>query len=106
MVLQETTGNPNQGADLMRARLYELELKEQDLLSKYTETSKPVQEVRRQLAEARALVAKQDPSRTQVTQGLNEAHKQTELTLLSERANLSSLGQRQGAEDTTRIGQK
>jgi uncharacterized protein involved in exopolysaccharide biosynthesis len=91
MVLQETTGNPNQGADLMRARLYDLELKEQDLLSKYTETSKPVQEVRRQLAEARALVAKQDPGRTQVTQGLNEAHRQTELALLAERANLSSL---------------
>ena len=91
MVLQETTGNPNQGVDLMRARLYELELKEQDLLSKYTETSKPVQEVRRQLAEARALLAKEDPSRTQVTQGLNEAHKQTELALLAERANLSSL---------------
>jgi uncharacterized protein involved in exopolysaccharide biosynthesis len=91
MVLQETTGNPNQSVDLMRARLYELELKEQDLLSKYTETSKPVQEVRRQLAEAKTLLAKEDPTRKQVTQGLNEAHKQTELTLLSERANRSSL---------------
>ena len=91
MVLQETTGNPNQGADLMRDRLYALQLKEQDLLSKYTETSKPVLEIRRQLAEARALLAKEDPSRTQVTQGLSEAHKQTELALLAERANLSSL---------------
>ena len=100
MVLQETTGNPNQGVDLMRARLYELELKEQDLLSKYTETSKPVQEIRRQLAEARALLAKEDPSRTQVTQGLNEAHKQTELALLAERANLSSLQARAREQKT------
>jgi uncharacterized protein involved in exopolysaccharide biosynthesis len=91
MVVQETTGNPHHSVDLMRARLYDLELKEQDLLSKYTETSKPVQEVRRQLAEAKALLAKEDPSRTQVTQGLSEAHKQTELALLAERANLSSL---------------
>ncbi len=91
MVLQETTGNPNQGVDLMRARLYDLELKEQDLLSKYSETSKPVQEVRRQLAEAKTLLAKEDPGRKQVTQGLNEAHKQIEMALLAERANLSSL---------------
>lgn len=90
-VLQETTGNPNQGVDLMRDRLYALQLKEQDLLSKYTETSKPVLEIRRQLAEARILLAKEDPNRTQVTQGLNEAHKQTELALLAERANLFSL---------------
>lgn len=94
MVVQETTGNPNQSVDLMRARLYDLELKEQDLLSKYTETSKPVQEVRRQLAEAKTLLAKEDPSRKQVTQGLSEAYKQTELALLAERANLSSLGAR------------
>ena len=86
MMVQETTGNPNQGIDLMRARLYDLELKEQDLLSKYTEASKPVQEVRRQLAEAKALLAKEDPSRKQVTQGLSEAHKQTELALLGARA--------------------
>jgi uncharacterized protein involved in exopolysaccharide biosynthesis len=93
-VVQETTGNPNQSVDLMRARLYELELKEQDLLSKYNETSKPVQEVRRQLAETKTLLAKEDPSRKQVTQGLSEAHKQTELALFTERANLSSLGAR------------
>jgi len=97
-VLQETTGNQNQGFDLMRARLYELQLKEQDLLSKYTETSKPVVEVRRQLAEARALLAKEDPGRTQITQGLNEAHKQTELALLVEKATLSSLRAKAGEQ--------
>jgi uncharacterized protein involved in exopolysaccharide biosynthesis len=90
-IVQETTGNPNQGVDLMRDRLYALQLKEQDLLSKYTETSKPVLEIRRQLAEAKSLLAKEEPTRTQVTQGLNEAHKQIELALLAERANLSSL---------------
>lgn len=75
----------------MRSRLYELQLKEQDLLSKFTENSIQVQEVRRQIAEAQALLDKEEPSRTQVTKGLNEAHKQVQLALLAEEATLSSL---------------
>jgi uncharacterized protein involved in exopolysaccharide biosynthesis len=91
LVTQETSGNPNQGADLMRARLYELQLKEQDLLSKFTETSKPVVEVRRQIAEAQALLGREEPTRVQTTRGLNDAHKQVEVALLTERANATSL---------------
>ena len=91
LTVQETTGNPNQGADLMRARLYELQLKEQDLLSKFTETSKPVQEVRRQITEAQTLMNGEEHSRTQVTKGLNESYKQVEVVLLNEKATLSSL---------------
>jgi len=91
LVLQQTTGYPNQGADLMRPKLYELELKEQDLLSRYTETSQPVQEIRRQIKEARSLLGKEERNRTQVTEGLNEASKKVEVDLLAERANASSL---------------
>jgi uncharacterized protein involved in exopolysaccharide biosynthesis len=90
-VTQEITGNPNQGADLMRSRLYDLQLKEQDLLSRYTENSKVVKEIRRQIAEAMTLLAQEEPTRTQVTKGVNEAHKQIKLALLTEKATLSSL---------------
>ena len=75
----------------MRSRLYELKLKEQELLSKYTETSIPVQEVRRQIAEAQALLAKEEPTRTDVTTGINTTHQQLDLAMLSEMATLSSL---------------
>jgi uncharacterized protein involved in exopolysaccharide biosynthesis len=88
---QETTGNPNPGADQMRARLYDLQLKEQDLLSRYNENSTPVQEVRRQIAGAQALLAKEERTRTQVMKGPNEAYKQIESALLAEKAALSSL---------------
>jgi uncharacterized protein involved in exopolysaccharide biosynthesis len=88
---QETTGNPNPGADQMRARLYDLQLKEQDLLSRYTENSRPVQEIRRQIAEAQALLSKEERTYTQVTTGPNEAYKQVESALLVEKANHSSL---------------
>jgi uncharacterized protein involved in exopolysaccharide biosynthesis len=91
LISQETTGNPNQGTDLMRSKFYELQLKEQELLSKYTEQSHPVREIRRQIAEAKALLDKEEPTRTQVMRGLNEAHKQVQLALLAEKTNLSSL---------------
>jgi uncharacterized protein involved in exopolysaccharide biosynthesis len=86
-VVQETTGV----GDIMRSRLYELQLKEQDLLSRYKEDSVPVREIRRQIAEAKALMDKEEGTRKQVTSGLNEAHKQVQVGLLTERANLSSL---------------
>lgn len=91
VVTQETKGSGNQGADLMRARLYELQIKEQDLLSRYAETSRPVLEIRRQIAEAQALLAKEEPTRTQVTTGINTTHQQLNLDLIKEMGNLSSL---------------
>ena len=90
-VTQETTGNANQGVDLMRSKLYELQLKEQDLLSRYTEESKAVKEIRRQIAGAKTLLEREEPTRTQVTKGINEAYRQVQLALLSEKAVLSSL---------------
>jgi uncharacterized protein involved in exopolysaccharide biosynthesis len=75
----------------MRDRLYSLQIKEQDLLSKFTEESKPVREIRRQISEAKTLLAQEEQTRTQVTKGLNEAYKQTQLALLTEKATVSSL---------------
>jgi len=91
LVTQETAGIGNYGADVMRSKLYELQLKEQDLLSKFNEDSIPVKEIQRQIAEAKGILAKEEPTRTQVTKGLSEAHKQVKLALLAERATFSSL---------------
>ncbi len=91
VVTLEMKSSSNQGVELMRSRLYELKLKEQELLSKYTETSIPVQEVRRQVAEAQAQLAKEEPTRTDVTTGINTTHQQLDLAMLSEMATLSSL---------------
>jgi uncharacterized protein involved in exopolysaccharide biosynthesis len=90
LVTSETRGTSNSAADLMRARLYELQLKEQELLSKYTPTSMLVKEVRRQIEEANALLAKEEPTRTQVTVGINTAYQELNLDLIKENANLSS----------------
>jgi capsular exopolysaccharide synthesis family protein len=89
VVTASTSGIGNYGVDLMRDRLYQLQLREQDLASKYTDESRQLQEVRRQIAEAQAMLSKEEPSRTQVTQGLNVAHQQVKLALLTEEATLA-----------------
>ena len=92
LVTQEMKSSSNQGVELMRARLYELRMKEQELLSKYTETSIPVKELRRQIAEAQAQLAKEEgTSRTDVTTAVNPTYQQLDLALITERATLSSL---------------
>ena len=92
VVTQETTGTGNFATDQMRTRFYELRLKEQELLSKYTEKSTPVQEVRRQIAEAQTLLAKEEPARTvQVTTGINAAYQELNTEIIKETANQASL---------------
>lgn len=51
----ETSGIESPAINGMRDRIYELKLKEQELLSTYKESSVPVMEVRRQIREARTL---------------------------------------------------
>jgi uncharacterized protein involved in exopolysaccharide biosynthesis len=104
LVTQETKGSGNYGADLMRARLYELQIKEQDLVSRYSGDSRPVQEIRRQIAEAQALLAKEEPTRTQVTTGINTTHQQLNLDLIKEMGNLSSLEAKSRVLKTQLIG--
>jgi len=94
LVTQETSGLPNTAADGMRQKLYELQLKAQDIESKYNENSEPVRNIRQQVAEMEALLAREDPRRTQVTKGLNGAHEQVKRDLLTEEASVSSLSAR------------
>jgi uncharacterized protein involved in exopolysaccharide biosynthesis len=86
----KTTGFPNYAADGMREQLYKLQLKEQDLLSRYRKESIPVREVRRQIAEAQDLLNRESRERTQITRGLNRAYELTEQDLLAEQAAASS----------------
>ncbi len=88
--MAQTTGWPGSAADEVQKRLNELILKEQQLLSTYTEGSIPVQEVRRQIREARSLLRKTQEIR-QVTRGVNENYQQMQKELLTEESNVSGL---------------
>jgi len=50
-----------------------------------------VREVRRQIAEAQSILTKEDPTRTQVTTGINTTYQQLDLALITETATLQSL---------------
>ena len=92
LVTQETTGFSDHAVDLMRAKLYEMQLKEHDLLSKFAEGSQQVQMIRQEVAEARMLLDKEiaKTGRIEVSKGVNIAYMQTQSALFTERAALSS----------------
>jgi succinoglycan biosynthesis transport protein ExoP len=88
--VNRTTGFANSAADAMRKQIYELEIKEQKLLSTFTEKSIPVQEIRREIRQCKALLLKAR-QQDQTTTGINENHQKLQLALLTERGNLASL---------------
>lgn len=91
VVTGKTVGFPNYAADEMRARLYELQLREQELVSKFSLENRYIQDIRRQIAAAKTLLAQEEPERTQSTEALNEIYQQVRSALLTEEASLASL---------------
>ncbi|HVX16190.1 MAG TPA: GNVR domain-containing protein [Pirellulales bacterium] len=89
-VTSRTTGFANEAADTMRAQLYSLELKEQELLAKYTEEHPEVRLVRDQIARSRAVLGSEDRTIAQVTTGRTRASEQAELSLLEREPLLAS----------------
>ena len=93
LVTRETTGFSDHATDLMRTKLYELQLKEQDCASKFAEESQQMQMVRREVAEAKGLLNKEmeKNGRAEITKGVNSAYQQVQSELFTEQATLSSL---------------
>ena len=86
----QTTGFASSAADEMRKQIYALELKEQKLLSTFTEKSISVQEIRRQIKKGNALLLKAQ-QQSQITMGINENYQKMQLDLLIEKGGLASL---------------
>lgn len=95
LTTQETTGFSSQAVDLMRAKLYELQLQEHDLLSKFTEESEQVRMIHKKVAEAQTLFDKEKEmakeGRIEVSSGRNPLYTQIQSALSIEQANLSSI---------------
>ena len=83
------------GNDSSLRELYALQLREQDLLSKYSESSVEVQEIRRQIAAARELLNNE----AQVNRGINPITQQIQQELINERATYASLLSRRAELD-------
>ncbi|MCA9191950.1 MAG: GumC family protein [Planctomycetales bacterium] len=72
VALETMTGVANQATDLMRDRLYELEIAERNLANRFTDDHPQLIAIRQQLEEARRLMAGEINERTQTKQTLNE----------------------------------
>lgn len=89
LIKEETTGHANAAADEMRNQLYTLQLKEAELLTKYQEDYYLVQNIRRQIAEAKEILEQESDPRTQVTRATNRLHEELQLTLLTAQTELA-----------------
>ena len=99
-IVSQTTGHPNEGTDNMRGQFYNLQLREQNLAAKLTDDHPMLQETRRQVAEARAIVEREELSRTQVTTTPSRVRYALEKVLVAERPLMASLEARQAAIQT------
>jgi capsular exopolysaccharide synthesis family protein len=93
VVVEETTGFPDYGTDLMRSRLYELRLAEKDLEAKYRPDSRQLDTIRKQVNEGAAILQDEQarPDRAEVKKGMNNTYQQIQLALLTEQSNVSAL---------------
>jgi succinoglycan biosynthesis transport protein ExoP len=98
VVVEETTGFPDYGQDLMRSRLYDLRLAEKDLEAKYRPDSRQLDMIRQQVDEGAAILRDEQskPNRTEVKKGMNNTYQQMQLALLTEQSNVSALQSRLG----------
>ncbi|HEX5447101.1 MAG TPA: GumC family protein [Pirellulales bacterium] len=90
-VTAHTTGYANMASDTMRAKLYELEMKEQELQAKYTDAHPELRRLREQLSQSRAILQREDRSRTQVTTGPSRTNEQAQLALLEREPAMAAL---------------
>ena len=86
-----TVGIPNHGAELMRHELYQLQLLEQDLASKYTDEHFSMQQMHERLPAAKGVLAETEDSHEQVTNGPNPVYYETRATLVKQELLLSTL---------------
>ncbi len=83
VVLEQKSGQPQTPEQEMRSKLFDLELKEQEMAAKFSDESPLLQQVRSQLAVARKTVAAEQKS-TEVTKGMSKTREAME-TQLQER---------------------
>ncbi len=90
---QETEGVivADDATSRMREALYEVQLRERELATKYNEGHPTLKRAQEQSRQAQEIYDAQSREREQTTTGMNPARQQIELAVLTERANFESL---------------
>lgn len=90
-IVQEVSGIANEGRDSMRTALFELEVQEKDLRSKYNDGHPKLVAIERQVAQAAAIVEDQTRDRKEVTRSINPAYQQLVEYKMLDEASLAGL---------------
>lgn len=90
-VTAQTKGVPTAGADLMRGQLYTLQIKELEMRTKLPEQHPDIQLLRRQIENAKEILAGAEVAHGQVTVGPNRVFEETQLALFKQEPALASL---------------
>ncbi len=85
VISASTTGAPNSSIETLRTRLSELRLEEQDLSTRYVETSPVVRNARAQITEAERLLAEAEVA-AETTTSVNPVREQLSIRIETERA--------------------
>ena len=90
-VTNETSGFTNEGTDLMREQFFALQVREKEAQAKFTNAHPKMQQMREQVATARAVLDAEERNRKLVTKEPARLYQQAESTLLNDEPALASL---------------
>jgi uncharacterized protein involved in exopolysaccharide biosynthesis len=90
VVTEQTTGQPQTARQTLREKVYELEVKEQELAARLKEEAPQLVNIRTQIAEARRIMADEQIN-TETKKGINQTHQAAELALQERQAQLVAL---------------
>jgi polysaccharide biosynthesis protein PslE len=90
-VTEQTVGMSNEAADGMRQQLYALQIREQELATKFTNDHPQLEQVRRQIAEAQVVLDHEQGSRTQTKTGPSKPYEAIKVQLLKAEPELAAL---------------
>ncbi|MCC6152770.1 MAG: GumC family protein [Candidatus Hydrogenedentes bacterium] len=88
--ISRTTGMTNYAADAMKEKLLQLKLQETDMAARYPETHRPLVDVRNQIKETEAALAKENETHTEVITGIDATYQQLQATLETERVQVAA----------------
>ena len=91
LVIENVTGFPNVGADNMRDQFYQLQIRERELRSKYTDAHPQVQAMRYQIEQAQEILNARKSTRDRSTTAINPSRQRLKMELLTEQSNVESL---------------
>lgn len=91
VVTGRVEGISNSASEAMRAKLFELRVRYQEMKSKYYDDSQPMLSLKREIEEAERLIAKEEPYHAQKSYGINAVSEAIRGQLLAERAQEKAL---------------